>query len=264
MNMEYFYGEVNRKSYKLSNLEIEGLVVDDIGSNVVETDKREVRVRLSDVYALDKMERKFSNEATKDGVYSPNMSLKLSAPKEAHIIVYNLGIFLREDGRLIVPEGVSVISCSSFIRCKSVRFPKTLSSIIKLRIKCEGTINLKNVRFLNECEIEAKRLILPYTLERISSYGLTLYGSTQVITEKTPYNDTLRTGSLGVKAIQDERDKGNMFYLSNRFCNLYSDSLPKSVRFFREQDRLKYKVIKDIFIRDYYPHFLYSVVDDTI
>lgn len=260
LKYEYYYGKVNRQSYKLSHLEIEGLIVDGVNNNVLQGESRDPVVKLSDVYKLDKMERMLAEELTRNGVYRPNMSLKMSAPNEGHMIVYNLGIFLRENGKLIVPEGVSVISCSKPIRCKSVRFPKTLSSIIKLDLKCDGTVNLKNVRLLSECVIDAKKLILPYTLERISSYGLTLRGSTKLVTEKTPLSDTVRVGSLGVKAIQDNRDTKEIGYISNRFCNLYSDSLPDTIRMIREQDRQKYKYIKDMFIRDYYPHFLYPVI----
>lgn len=264
MAMERLYlRDVNTESYRLSHLEMKSMVEEDEGKivNVVPGTHRNTIIKLSDVLKLKDFEQECINRNI-GLVYKPTLALKYTNTAESHVVVYNLESFMNTDGIIVIPEGVSCISCNSYVKCKGIRLPKTLSSIVGLHIKCAGTLNLRNVRLLTSCEVECKKLILPYTLERVSSNGLVIYGNTRVISEKTPEGIDVILGSLGSNAIKDKRDKKTTIYISNRFCSIMSDSLDSHVKLFREMNNISYKDINDIYIRDYYPYFLYKTIKD--
>lgn len=254
-----------RDSYRLSMNDIE-LQTLDIKENkyiINAKRKRDIFVKMSDVLKLYSLEKEYEQEnLSTRGVYRPNLALKVESANESHIIVYNLSIFINENLDLVIPEGVSVISCDTPITCRYVRLPKSLSSILNMKIKCEGVLNLKNVRYISNLSVNAKELILPYTLERIGNKGLNLYGRTIIKSEKTPIDEKIIIGSLGEYSIIDNRDKKSPVYLSNRFCNIYNNSLSNNISLFRELDIDTYRDIDSMFIRNYYPNFLYRVVND--
>lgn len=259
--------KMDRDSVRLSIDEIEARTLDIDGNKYIFNGKRrkDVTVKMSDVYKLYSFEKENEQEMFQNlGIYRPNLAYKISNGNEAHIIVYNLSIFLDENLDLVIPEGVSVINSETPITCRYIRLPKSLSSIISMNVKCSGVINLKNVRYINDLSVNAKELILPYTLERIAEHGLKLYGRTVVKSEKTPDGETVRVGSLGEFSIVDYRERKTPIYVSNRFCNIYNTSLNmnQNIYLFRELNIDTYKEVETMFIRNYYPNFLYKTVND--
>lgn len=260
-NYSGFYNE----SLRLSLMEIDNLTVDIEDNKYIFSSKlkKEEIVKMSDVYKLYILENERQQEVlSRERVYRPDLSYKLESSRSGYIVVYNLNIFLDEYGDLVIPEGVSVISCNHLIECRHIRFPKSLSCILNLNIKCDGICNLRNVRFIENLSVDAKELILPYTLERISDNGLKLFGKTIVRSERTLLGDKVRVGSLGEYSIIDFRVKKTPIYLSNRFYNLFENSLCDGVTFFKELELCDCELIDSIFIKKYYPDFLYKTLDD--
>jgi hypothetical protein len=253
-----------RKPSRLSMNQVDSLVKDN-SKNILDADiKKIVNIKLSDILKLKELEKEVERRSFETlGIYRPNMGIKSSGGSEYHIVLYNLNIFLNSKGDIVIPEGVSVINCATHIHCRRIRFPKTLSSIMNLNLHCDGKVNLKNVRFISSLSVEAKELILPYTLERIDDKGLSLYGSTVVKTERTPAGETKRLGSLGYNAIIDNREKKSVINISNRFCNIHDNSLSETSIMFREISMNEYIYIDNWYIRNYYPHYLYGIVDDV-
>lgn len=266
MGMERLYlRDVDTDSYRLSHMEMKSMVEEDRKKviNTIAGTHRSNTIKLSDVLKLGEFEKQ-RIENNKGLVYKPTLALKYTNTAESHVVIYNLEPFMNAEGIIVVPEGVSCISCNSPVRCKGIRFPRSLSSIVGLHIKCAGTINLRNVRLLTACEVNCKKLILPYTLERISKNGLTICGNTRVISEETPEDMEIILGSLGSHAIRDLREKKSTIYISNRFCSIKSDSLGSNVKLFKERGNVTYKDINEIYIRDYYPYFLYETIRDIL
>lgn len=247
---------------RISLEELNRMTVNTNHSNIVENVKcRNTFIDYKNVKKLVRLERQYEDEMTKMiHVYRPNLSYKFSGiGQNGHIVVYNVSVFIDDFGDLIIPEGVSVIYSSEKIRCRFVKLPKSLSSIVSLDIECKGRLNLRNVRYISKLVVNAKELILPYTLERISSNGIKLLGRTVVKTERTPLEMEAIIGSLGINAIIDERDIKSKIFIPNRFCNIFCDSWNSdSVIIFYDINILNEYFKDEVYIKDYYPYYLYE------
>lgn len=220
--------------------------------------KREVKINYNTVYKLSEFEYKYQMRVLEKGVYKPRLSYKMLDTNNGYIILYNVNMFKDKDGIIRIPEGVSVICCDEQVDCLKIKFPKSLSCIISLNLKSKCRVYLRNVKYISSFVVDSKEVVLPYTLERIEKDGLTLLGNTVLKTEKTPKDSKINIGSLGQNAIIDNREIKSSICISNRFCNLYVNSLPINSNLFLEINCEDCLLQDDMFISNYYPSYLYT------
>lgn len=243
---------------RLSLKDINRLIVTKSINTEQATRKREVNINYNSVNKLSNFEYKYQMRVLEKGIYKPRLSYKMLDINKGYIILYNVNMFKDKDGIIKIPEGVSVICCNEQVDCLKIKFPKSLSCIISLNLKSKDRVYLRNVKYISNFVVDSKEVVLPYTLERIEQKGLTLLGNTVLKSEKTPKDTKITMGSLGQNAIIDNREIKSCIYISNRFCNLYVNSLPINSNFFLEINCEDCLLIDDIFISNYYPSYLYT------
>lgn len=246
----------DNKPKRLSLKEINRHIITKAINTERASKSRECKINRNNILKICKMEHTYEVLALNEGVYYPRLSYKMLDNNNGYIILYNVNMFRDEDGVIRIPEGISVICSNNVVECKGIKFPKSLSCIVSLNLRCKERVNLRNVRYISNLVVDAKELLLPYTLERIESNGLVLLGKTILKSERTPKDTKIKIGSLGQNAIIDKRDETSVICLSNRFCNLFDNSLPNLSCLFLEINCEDSVLIDEMFISNYYPSYL--------